>query len=504
MSDPWPADAVRQAVLTVPERTRADRLTIASGVSGETLMERAGSAVADEVARRWSAGGAVVLCGPGGNGGDGLVAARKLAAAGWSVTAAVFRPDLLEGDSLEMARRWTGGLATPDPALLEGADVVVDAVYGAGLSRDLDERTLALFREVRAPVVAVDIPSGIDGATGGLRGGALPACRTVTFSRPMPGHLLMPGRAFCGDLTVSDIGIADATVAAMEPAIMLNGPGLWLDRWPWPRLDAHKHARGHLVVAGGGFASSGAARLAAAAGLRIGAGLVTCAMPRPALPAYAAQQTAVMNAPYADAADFADHLAAGKVSAVVLGPGAGTGRMTRRLVAGALETGKPAVLDADALTAFQENPAELFEILHPRCVLTPHEGEFRRLFSRGGDRFRDVGGAAREAGCVVLLKGPDTVIAEPRGRFVVNAADAPFLATAGSGDVLAGAVGGLLAQGAETLDAAAMGCWIHGEAGSRAGPGLVAEDLPALLAPLLRELFRKAPRALAAPAVHGY
>ena len=500
----WPPEVVRHALLTVGEMAEADRRTIASGVSGETLMERAGSAVACVAMKDRPLGRVTVLCGPGGNGGDGFVAARLLSERGWPVRVGVFGRKAMKGDSLRMAGRWKGDIETPDNGLVDEADLVIDAVFGAGLARDLDTATLELLGRIRAPVIAVDVPSGVDGNTGGIRGGAVTARATVTFCRRKPGHLLMPGRALSGDVLVEDIGITDATVAGIGPAVMQNGPDLWLDRWPWPDLDAHKHNRGHLVVGGGGIESSGAARLAAAAGLRIGAGLVTCAMPRSALIAYAAHQTAVMNHALARIDDFARLMAQERVCAAVLGPGAGTGCWTRGLVATVLATGKPVVLDADALTAFRESRSTLMGKLHHRCVLTPHEGEFRRLFERTGDRLRDVGTAAREAGCVVLLKGPDTVIADHEGRFVVNANGTPFLATAGSGDILAGSIGGLLAQGAAPFDAAAMGCWLHAEAGSRSGPGLVAEDLPELMVPVLHELYREVPRALAAPAVRRY
>ncbi len=488
MSGPWPEDALRHALLTISEMQEAERRAVASGIAEDVLMERAGAAVAKAVMTRLPSGRVVVLAGPGGNGGDGFVAARILAERGWPVRVCTLRPDAMTGASRRMADLWTSEIAPVTEACADDADLVVDALFGAGLARDLDPALGALFARLRAPVIAVDMPSGVDGDSGGIRGHAVTARATVTFCRRRPGHVLMPGRRLCGDVTVADIGIGDAIVTAVSPGIVCNAPALWRHRWPWPSPDAHKHARGHLVVLGGSLGSGGASRLAAAAGLRAGAGLVTCAMPRAALLAHAAHHTAVMNHAFAGVEDFAGLMAAGHVHAGVLGPGAGTGEGTRDLVMAALASGKPLVLDADALTACRAYRRDFLEAIHEHCVLTPHVGEFRRLFEATGDRLRDVACAAAEAGCVVLLKGPDTTIADPHGRVAVNANGSPFLATAGSGDVLAGIIGGLLAQGTRALDAAMMGCWLHAEAGGRDTPGLVAEDLAERMAPVLRHL----------------
>ena len=488
MTGLWPGDATRHALLTVKEMQEADRRAVASGIPEDVLMERAGTAVAKAAMKCLPSGRVVVLAGPGGNGGDGFVVARILAERGWPVRVAALRPDAVTGATRRMANLWTGETTPLTEACVGDADLVVDALFGAGLARDLDPSLAALVAGIRVPVVAVDMPSGVDGDTGRVRGGAVTARTTVTFCRRKPGHVLMPGRHLCGDVKVADIGIGDSIVAAVSPGIVCNTPALWRDRWPWPSPDAHKHARGHLVVLGGGLGSSGASRLAAAAGLRAGAGLVTCAMPRAALLAHATHHTAVMNHAFGEVGDFAALMAAGHVQAGVLGPGAGTGDGTRDLVMAALAAGKPLVLDADSLTVFRECRQDLFDRIHEHCVLTPHTGEFRRLFDWTGDRLRDVARAAAEAGCVVLLKGPDTTIADHHGRLAVNANGSPFLATAGSGDVLAGIIGGLLAQGTRPLDAAMMGCWLHAEAGGRDVPGLVAEDLADCMMTVLADL----------------
>jgi len=478
-------------LLTVEAMSAADRRTIDAGTPGEALMERAGEAVTAAILDRWSPRPTLVLCGPGNNGGDGFVIARHLQEAGWPVSLALLGDvERMQGDASVMVSRWKGDIQPFRQAAVDRAELVVDAVFGAGLSRRLDDDLVSLFDAIEAPLVAVDLPSGVDGNTGELLGGAPQAELTVTFCRKKPGHLLLPGRGRCGDVVVSDIGIADATVDELGGDLLENHPELWVEAWPWPRAGDHKYTRGHLVVTGGGMASSGAARLAARAGLRAGAGLVTCAVPAGAVLVYAARQTAVMTASLGSAEDLPDLLEQRRAGAVVLGPGQGVNDETRRAVEAVLLTGRAAVLDADALTVFHERPGDLFALLNERCVLTPHEGEFKRLFRRTSDKVADVRHAARAAGCVVLLKGADTVMASPDGTTYINSNAPPDLATAGSGDVLAGFTGGFLSQGCSALHAAGMAAWLHGETGREAGPGLIAEDLPEMVPAVLRRMKR--------------
>lgn len=479
------------AVLTSAQMREADRRTVDSGTSGADLMERAGEAVAAEILRRWPVGRAAVLCGPGNNGGDGFVAARHLDDAGWRVDVALLgERNRLTGDAARMASRWRGPVSSLAGADFGNRDVIIDALFGIGLSRDFDANLAARIGAAGAPVVAADIPSGVDGDSGRVRGGAVRADLTIAFCRRKPGHMLYPGRGLCGEVVVADIGVADAAVASVKPSLARNAPGAWRRAWPWPDEETHKYARGHLIVTGGGMATSGAARLAARAGLRAGAGLATCAVPESALPVYAAHLTAAMVEPVSGGPALRALMAERRASALLAGPGQGVGEATRGLVLAGLATRTPAVLDADALTTFRDDPDALFARLSEACVLTPHEGEFARLFPRTGDRLGDVAEAARKAGCTVVLKGPDTAIAEPDGSIVINDNAPPDLATAGSGDVLAGFVAGLLAQGAGAFDAACMGVWLHGETGRRAGPGLIAEDLPEAAPHVLGRLRR--------------
>ena len=496
-------------LLTPAEMGRADRMTIDAGVPGIRLMEAAGRAVADAVGHRFPVGARIlVACGPGNNGGDGFVAARILRDRGYIVRLALLGDrDRLSGDARLAADRWTGPVekatATSLAGALAEAQGVVDALYGAGLARALDgdARTIVdAVNAARRPVVAVDLPSGIDGATGRVMGAAIRADLSVTFFRMKPGHLLLPGRLHCGKVLTADIGIRPWVLGEIAPKTMRDTPQLWRDRLHAPGLADHKYTRGHAVVVSGPMSRTGAARLAADAALRAGAGLVTLASPPDALQVNACHLTAVMLARMDGAAGLAGILADPRLDAVVLGPALGVGEGAAALVAAALASPAAVVLDADALTTIAADPEPSFAAISTReaaVVLTPHEGEFARLFpdldARGpaGDlpKTERAARAAVRSGAVVVLKGADTVIAAPDGRTAI-ADNAPAdLATAGSGDVLAGIVGGLLARSLPGFEAAAAAVWLHGECGRRAGPGLVAEDLARHLAPALAELY---------------
>lgn len=479
------------AVLTCAEMAAADRAAMAAGVSGTTLMAAAGAGIATAIEARFAPQPTVVLCGPGNNGGDGFVVARLLADKGWKVRVALLGARAaLKGDAAFHAARWNGSVEPLGPAALDGATLVVDGQFGAGLTRPLDGEVAAAVSAIndrKLACVAIDVPSGVHGDTGAVLGVA-PQCRlTVTFFRLKPGHLLLPGRALCGETVVVDIGIPAVVLSPIAPKCWVNEPALWLARYPWPRIDGHKYSRGHAIVVGGARIT-GAARLAARAALRIGAGLVTVASDLAAIPVYAADRASVLTAPLADAQAFETLLADARKNAVLIGPGAGVDMTTRMRVRSALQARKHCVLDADALTSFSDDPDELFKAIKAPCVLTPHEGEFARLFSAKGDRLSRAREAARTSGAIVLLKGADTVIAAPDGRAIINRNAPPELATAGAGDVLAGLIVGLLAQDMDPLEAAATAAWIHGDAASAFGPGLIAEDLPDQVPGALRRL----------------
>ncbi len=511
-------------LLTASQMRALEQVAIESAdVTGLALMERAGKAVLEAVFQQWPAldtgrHKAVVICGPGNNGGDGFVVARLLRARGWRVEAFLFGDaNKLPPDAKANYCRWaeSGQIrrlsdfpttsAAPDTGQ-SMADLIVDAGFGTGLSRPIEGQAATLFGQIdalcrawKSVCVAVDIPSGICADSGRILGCAVSADLTVTFHRPKLGHYLDTGPEKCGKLVVQDIGLGGERSASLP---RLNAPAIkqLLDKAP----GAHKFIHGHALVLSGLSGKGGAARLAARGALRIGAGLVSLGVPHAALAEHAAQVNALMLSEIGDAPALAALLADQRINALCLGPGLGLAR-ARELVPVALACGRACVLDADALTAYKGNAAELFEITHEKCVLTPHFGEFSRLFPDIAARLAEAPGrgpaysrvdaaqdAAERAGCVVLLKGPDTVIAAPDRRCLVNAAAyeraAPWLATAGSGDVLAGFITGLLARGFSPFRAAGNAAWLHTQCAHDFGPGLIAEDLPEQLPMVFRAL----------------
>ena len=457
-------------LLTSSEMKRAEQLASVAGLSGAVLMERAGYAVARSVQSLVQTGGNIlVVCGPGNNGGDGFVAGQILSDRGYNVEL-VFLGFLenLVGEALSAALSWQGPIVSAEQANILDTDIVVDGLFGSGLSRDIVGENRILIERINASgkrVVAIDVPSGVDSDTGQVRGISIRATRTVTFFRQRPGHFLYPGKVQCGDIEVADIGISDTCLSLINPKTSLNMPELWPNALLPPREDGHKYSRGHLVVVSGGIENTGAARLAADAALRVGAGLVTVASPSDALAINAAALTDVM----VRRSDGVDGLVAligdQRRNAFVIGPGNGIG----------------------SLTSFEGRLDELSCLIDEQhqnlVVATPHEGEFVRLFRSQTEiisldsRIERVRAAASFLGIVFVLKGPDTLVAAPDGRVVINTNGTPWLATAGSGDVLSGIIGGLLAQRCDAFTAASAGVWLHAEAGRQIGPGLAARDL---------------------------
>ena len=481
-------------LLTSSEMGEADRLAIAGGTPGIALMEAAGRAVADAASARRQGRPVTIVAGPGNNGGDGFVAARILAERNTPVRLLLAGDRAkLKGDAAEAAKRWTGSIEAAAPDAVDLDHLVIDALFGAGLDREvagLPRALIAAMNRSRAPVIAVDLPSGINGTTGQVMGAAVEATHTVTFFRRKPGHLLMPGRLHCGTFEVADIGIPARVLETIRPATFANEPELWCGVFPVPKSDGHKYGRGHAVVVSGGMATTGAARLAARGALRAGAGLVTIASPKDALAVNATANLAIMVRPVDGPGELSGFLSDPRRNAVVLGPGGGVGAEMRQSVAAALGAQAAVVLDADALTSFADEPRSLFDLIRHRSqptVLTPHEGEFSRIFnyiegdSKLHSKLERSRAAAALSGAVLLLKGPDTVVAAPDGRASIAANAPAYLATAGAGDVLAGMIAGLLAQHMPAFEAASAAVWLHGEAANAFGPGLIAEDLPETL-----------------------
>ncbi len=479
------------AVLTVHQMGEADRLAVLAGVPEYALMANAGQAVANEIKRHWSTLPVAVLCGPGNNGGDGFVVARLLAEAGWPVRLALLGTrERLTGAAREHAEQWRGLIEPVSNTVLAGARLVVDALFGAGLNRVLTGAAAEILAEIarrKLPIAAIDVPSGVMGDTGEVLG-AVPAALTVTFFCKKPGHLLLPARDLCGVVVVADIGTPETVLTQIKPDTFENGPRLWQAQLPTLAAAGNKYSRGNVLISGG-YPASGAARMSARAAARSGAGLVTIAVQAMALPVYAACLTSIMVKPLAGPEDFTNLLADPRYTAWLIGPGAGVGEETRHRVLALLATRRPTVLDADALTSFQDDPSALNRAIIGPCVMTPHDGEFRRLFDPAGDKLNRTRAAARQSGAVIVLKGSDTVIAAPDGRAIINAHAPATLATAGSGDVLSGIIVGLLAQGMDPFLAAAAAVWLHGAAALGFGPGLLAEDLPDLLPGVFRQLL---------------
>ncbi|SPJ22919.1 NAD(P)H-hydrate dehydratase [Palleronia abyssalis] len=497
-------------VLTAEEMREIERTAMDSGTASDrVLMERAGCGAVATILEEWpdlAPGRVLILCGPGNNGGDGFVVARLLHGLGWTVDLRLLGdPGKLPPDAAANHAAWSAlGDVTP---LVDGTDkgdpdLIVDALFGTGLTRPVDlPETLGLLRtERRAKVVALDMPSGWCSDSGRRIGArAAEAHLTLAFHAAKRGHVLGDAPEACGMLRVIDIGLPD------------TGDGVRLVGAPngLAKAGGHKYAYGHALVLGGGPGKGGAARMTSRAALRVGAGLVTLAVPPAALQENAARLDAVMLSSMRDADALAEMLEDTRLNAVALGPGLGSGGRTRELVRTVLAADRACVLDADALTAFAQAPDDLFGMLHPKAVLTPHGGEFARLFPdlanlmngpvESGPAFSRLDAAqaaADRAGCTVLLKGPDTVIASPddvRIHAALYDRSAPGLATAGAGDTLTGFIAGLLARGLDPVEAAGRGAWLLTECALRFGPGLIAEDLPEVLPGVLAELAAHAP-----------
>lgn len=455
-----------EPLLTPDQMAEADRLAAASGVPVATLMQAAGRAVA-RAARRFGPCRVLVLCGPGNNGGDGYVAARLLAEDGWPVRVAALAPPRPGSDAAQAAARWRGPVAPFTSEEAARANLVIDAVFGAGLRNAVPPHVAATLAAARR-VLAVDVPSGLDGATGQPLGPVRAADATITFAARKPGHLLLPGRTLCGDLLLADIGMAPGVLDAVGVQAWRNTPALW--RLPSPGADSHKYTRGHVTVLGGGM--TGAARLAASAARRAGAGLVLMAAQQDA-GAYRMGEPGLIVS--TDPVPALLHDA--RRTVWVCGPGLELDAAANALPL-LLAAGRAVVADAGAFA-----PGGL-DRLRGCAVLTPHEGEFTRVFGPiSPDKPAAVRRAAAAVGGVVVLKGADTCIAAPDGRLAINDNAPPWLATAGAGDVLAGVIAGLLAGGMPAWEAACAGVWLHGQAAALAGQGMLAEDLLPCLAP---------------------
>lgn len=488
------------AILTCEQVRAAERMAVEHGISLWVLMQKAGQACADVLHAEFPDGRVIVLAGPGNNGGDAFVAAQRLRDLGRDVWVFDLPPAAERTEEGKLALAALTGPRQPlEDMRVNAGDIVLDGLFGAGLSRPLVGEAVFAVEQVNASgakVVAIDVPSGVTGDAGAVSGPAIRADVTVTFGCLKPAHVLAPAMELCGEVIAAEIGFSGFVERAGGGLLHLNGPELWLNRYPWPQVSGHKHKRGRLGVVTGGVSNTGAARLAAMAGLRVGAGTVRLLCPPSALIVVASAVASPMVASFADTHELL--ALASEMHVVVIGPAAGVDARTRANVEALAKADCPLVLDADAITVFAGECERLGGLLEAPAVLTPHTGEFERLFpgvlGAASNKIEAAREGARRIGAVIVLKGPDTVIAAPDGRAVVNTHATPFLATAGSGDVLAGLIGGLLAQGMDAFDAACAGVWMHGDAGLRAGPGMIADDLDAALRGTIAWLYAHARR----------
>ncbi|MDU9006877.1 NAD(P)H-hydrate dehydratase [Sedimentitalea todarodis] len=511
-------------LLTGAQMRAIERAAIASGsVTGLDLMERAGAAVVEAIFEEWPdlASGdhtASILCGPGNNGGDGFVIARHLHDRGWTVTAHLYgKAEKLPTDARSNHDLWVAqGPCVPLTDRSAGSvknmpDLVVDAIFGTGLTRPVEgdaEFVLGNLETVRTDFgvrcVSVDVPSGICSDSGKWLGCCPRVDLTVSFHSEKLAHRLEDADTHSDKVVVKDIGLPHAEQSDERAGYV------WMVEPPAARALAkptqgQKYSQGHALILSGGPGRTGAARLTARGALRVGAGLVTLGVPSKAQAEVASHITAIMQVPIANAEALTELLWDTRLNALCLGPGLGIGDQARGLVEAALPLYRATVLDADALSMFHKAPADLFELCHDRTVLTPHGGEFARLFPdlaaklaaepTEGPAYSKVDAtrtAAQRAGCTVLFKGAATVMASADGRCSVHSAQyeraAPWLATAGSGDVLAGVITGLLARDMGPMQACEIATWLHTECALAFGPALVAEDIPEQMPDVFRAL----------------
>lgn len=486
-------------ILTAQEMRQTDQAAIAAGAKGIDLMATAGHAVAQRIVQDYTVCPVLVLCGKGNNGGDGFIVAGLLEKAGWPVRVACLgKTTELKGDAALAAKTYGGKVEALNSNLgIKDARIVIDAVFGTGFNGTLDPELVTLFDKVRAKspvIVAIDIPSGIDADSGQVAEGTLKADITVTFCRRKIAHMIYPSRTWCGRVVRSDIGIDDTVVAQQNALTFENNPALWLASLPIPGHDSNKFTRGHVSVYGGSF-RTGAAALSARAAQRAGAGLVSIASPDSAQLYYRLAAASLMVDGCNTLQDYQDILADDRRNAVVIGPGAlpeqGGEEDLRAAVGAAIATPKTVVLDADVFRAFEHQPSQLLGKLDPaRHVLTPHAGEFLRLFGTpDGSKLDQARAAAKKANAVVVYKGPDTIIAAPEGLAVIDVSGPPTLATAGSGDVLAGLIAGFAAQGMPAFFAACASVYLHSQSARLHGLGLTAEDIISNIHQALNNLF---------------
>jgi NAD(P)H-hydrate epimerase len=477
--------AVSPDILNTEQMQMLEHKTAETGISRVEMMERAGNAVAAFIRRTYSPCKILVCCGPGNNGGDGIVTAIALRKQGWRVTLASDCFDqTCSKQTAHFRKQWAHSVISLAEAKKEHWDLIVDALFGIGLPRPITGiylDTIAWMNASGVPIVSIDMPSGINSDTAQIEGIAVNARQTVTFQHIKIGQVLLPGLSHVGQLIVVDIGLLKDTCYTAQ----INTPHIWQKHLPHLSLTDHKYARGQLVILGGNTIT-GASRLAAHAARRMGAGMVIVLCDSRVIPIYNREPGLIVH----DISHLDQYLEDSRTTGFLIGPGFGVGKETCMLTQRLIQSGHPCVIDADAITSFAKNSQDLFALNLSKCVLTPHHGEFVRVFSEKETKIASTYLAAKESGATVLYKGADTVISDGEEVYV-NTNGSPHLATAGTGDVLAGMIAGLLARDVTPLDAALIASWLHADCAERIGHGLIAEDISNALPAALKDLYSR-------------
>lgn len=488
-------------LLSADQMQQVDRTAAISGINTFELMENAGRSVAEQVLKyEHAVSPLIVVVGGGNNGGDGYIAAELLRKTGIATTVLRVGSMPIAGSDADKAKQGYGGnllsLASDTTQIpnkirstLIECKMIIDALFGAGLRREVTGVVASLIETINqldCPIISVDLPSGLDGNDNIVKGAAVQATQTVTFFLAKPAHYLFPGRKLCGELIVKQIGLNEAHLSSISaPVVHRNAPKLFTIHLPMPNEKAHKYQRGHVLVRSGPINSTGASRLSAGTALTCGAGAVTLASSDQALAVNAAHLTAVMLALCNNLADWLALLRNKNTNVAVIGPGNGIDEQIKDCVLESLKHPASLVLDADALSCWEDSPERFICALQNAkapVVLTPHSAEFDRVFRSTKivdlpSKLHQAQAAAKLTKAVVIYKGADTVIASPDGQACINCNAPPWLATAGSGDVLAGAVASLHAQGMPLFESAMAAVWLHGEAATALGYPLTAEQL---------------------------
>ncbi|MBT3940232.1 MAG: NAD(P)H-hydrate dehydratase [Pelagibacterales bacterium] len=458
------------------------------------LMEKAGKLAAKNIDSLYTKRKTLILCGIGGNGGDGFIIAQELANKGWDiVTTIVGDQKVIKGDALKALNKLKLKLLNFNDINLDKTKLFIDAIYGIGLSRKINKKECIILNTINnhtAPIIAIDIPSGVDCNNGQILGFA-PFCDlTITFSTLKAGHILLPGSEKINKIKVVDIGISKDIINKIEPNIKINNKNQWVKEINWPKIDDHKYSRGYSLVVGGSKKMTGASRLAAISAQRAGSGIVALASEKEAEEIYFISLTSQLVKSYKNIKEYNAIINESRIDSIVIGPGLDTGNKSILRIKSALKTNKRIVLDAGAISCFKDKLGILIKALSGKdAIITPHEGELKSILPNlSGSLISKALKAAKILDTIVVLKGATTVIASPNNEALVNPAGAKWLSTAGSGDVLAGIIGGLLSNKMKTYYAAAYGVWLHSEAGKYLGAGLIAEDIPKTLTKILKKI----------------